>query len=81
MNSAINETSASEIKTPSIQVARQQAATYLYKQHLKPVCEYLLRLNKKTLKSEQKEMRKQTAFRLSWVVLISSVVVLISSAF
>ncbi|SON50868.1 hypothetical protein [Vibrio tapetis] len=81
MNSAINETSASEIKTSSIQVTRQQAATYLYKQHLKPGCEYLLRLNQKTLKSEQKEMRKQTAFRLSWVVLISSVVVLISSAF
>lgn len=81
MNSAINETSASEIKTPSIQVTRQQAATYLYKQHLKPGCEYLLRLNQKTLKSEQKEMRKQTVFRLCWVVLISSVVVLISSAF
>ncbi|MDN3678926.1 hypothetical protein QWZ04_01060 [Vibrio tapetis subsp. quintayensis] len=81
MNSAINETSASEIKTSLTQVTRQQAAIYLYKQHLQPGCEYLLLLNQKTLNSEKKEMRKQTAFRLSWVVLISSVVVLISSAF
>ncbi len=81
MNSLTNETNDPETKTLPIQMARQQVATNLYDQHLKPGCEYLLQLNQKTLKIEKREMRKQTVFRLGWVVLISSVVVLISYAF
>lgn len=54
-----------------------KAAIDLHEGTLKEGCQRLIKLNQQLLKTERKQMRKQMFFRLGWIILVSSLVVLI----